>query len=63
MAAPPARAPRQLRKADQIERALRVAGLQAERETVFNLARRSQISDETSRRLVREIDLMEARYR
>ena len=53
----------QLRKADQIESALRVAGLQAEREAVFGLARRNQISDETSRRLVREIDLLESRYR
>ncbi|MGH8820520.1 MAG: cation:proton antiporter, partial [Rhodoferax sp.] len=53
----------QLRKADQIERTLRVAGLQAERETVFSLARRSLISDETARRLVREIDLLESRYR
>ncbi|OOG49968.1 Na+/H+ antiporter [Polaromonas sp. C04] len=53
----------QLRKAEQIERTLRVAALQAEREVVFNLARHRRISDETSRRLVREIDLMEARYR
>lgn len=53
----------QLRKADQIEGTLRVAGLQAERETVFSLARRNLISDETSRRLVREIDLIESRYR
>ena len=53
----------QLRKADQIESTLRVAGLQAERETVFSLARRQLISDETSRRLVREIDLIESRYR
>ncbi|MBU6503331.1 MAG: Na+/H+ antiporter, partial [Burkholderiales bacterium] len=53
----------QLRKADQIEGALRVAALQAEREAVFGLARRNLISDETSRRLVREIDLLESRYR
>ncbi|MDR3455061.1 MAG: Na+/H+ antiporter [Rhodoferax sp.] len=53
----------QLRRAEQIERTLRVAGLQAEREAVFNLARHRRISDETSRRLVREIDLMESRYR
>ncbi len=52
----------QLRKADQIEGTLRVAALQAERETVFSLARRNLISDETSRRLVREIDLIESRY-
>ena len=39
------------------------ARLQAERAEIFSLARRFQISDETSRRLVRELDLMEARYR
>jgi len=52
----------QLRKADQAERALRVAGLQAERAAIFNLARQYQISDEISRKLVREIDLAESRY-
>jgi CPA1 family monovalent cation:H+ antiporter len=30
---------------------------------VFELARHRRISDEVSRRLVREIDLQEARYR
>lgn len=52
----------QLRKADQAERALRLAGLEAEREEIFNLARQSRISDATSRKLVREIDLIESRY-
>lgn len=52
-----------LRKADRAERELRLAGLQAERTRVFDLARRHDISDETARKLVREIDLMEARYR
>jgi CPA1 family monovalent cation:H+ antiporter len=46
-----------------VERAQRLAGLRAEREKIFEMARRSQISDETSRKLVREIDLMETRYR
>ncbi|HCY63102.1 MAG TPA: Na+/H+ antiporter [Oxalobacteraceae bacterium] len=53
----------QLRKADQVERALRLAALEAEREDIFNLARQSRISDATSRKLVREIDLIESRYR
>jgi CPA1 family monovalent cation:H+ antiporter len=53
----------ELHKADRAERALRLAGLRAERERIFNLARASQISDETSRKLVREIDLAESRYR
>jgi len=61
--APGEREAGQLRKADQAERALRLAGLQAEREAIYKLARQSTISDETSRKLVREIDLVETRYR
>jgi CPA1 family monovalent cation:H+ antiporter len=53
----------QLRREDEVERSLRLAALQAERDAVFRLARRGRISDETSRRLVREIDLVESRYR
>ncbi len=53
----------QLRKADQAERVLRLAALQAERNEIFSLARHFQISDETSRKLVRELDLIEAGYR
>jgi CPA1 family monovalent cation:H+ antiporter len=52
----------QLSKADAMQRQLRLAGLKAEREHIFLLARRAEISDETSRKLVREIDLMESRY-
>lgn len=53
----------QRRKANQAEQALLLAGLHAEREEIFRLARDSRISDETSRKLVREVDLVEARYR
>lgn len=53
----------QLRKADEAERALRLAALQAERAEIFNLTRQHGISDETSRKLIRELDLAEARYR
>lgn len=52
-----------LRKADVAERALRLAGLQAERGTIFEMARRREISDETARHMVRELDLLETRYR
>lgn len=52
-----------LRAADRAEIALRLAALQAERQAIFGLARRHVISDETSRKLVRQIDLLEARYR
>ncbi|MCW5580061.1 MAG: Na+/H+ antiporter [Luteimonas sp.] len=52
-----------LRKADRAERELRLAGLEAERRRVYELARHRQISDEVARRVVRGIDLLEARYR
>ncbi|MDR2214864.1 MAG: Na+/H+ antiporter [Nevskiaceae bacterium] len=50
-----------LRRSDEIERQLRLTGLRAERDTVFAMARAQQMSDEVSRHLVREIDLMEER--
>jgi Na+/H+ antiporter len=46
----------------QAERALRLAALQAERKAIYRLARQSTISDETARRLVRELDLLESRH-
>lgn len=51
-----------IRKIDDIERALRLAGLRAERDEVFRLARVRTIEDDLMRKLVREIDLMDARY-
>ena len=51
------------RKLDEAERALRLAALQAERHAVYRLARSEHISDEISRKLVREIDLVEARHK
>ena len=50
------------RKLDMAERALRMAAMKAERHTIFDLARHHHISDETARKLVREIDLVEARH-
>ncbi|MFC7552675.1 hypothetical protein ACFQU7_11035 [Pseudoroseomonas wenyumeiae] len=44
------------------ERELRLAGLKAERETLFHLRRIRQIEDGTFSRLLREIDLAEASY-
>jgi CPA1 family monovalent cation:H+ antiporter len=49
--------------ARRIEREIRVLALGAERDSVLLMARRMQISDETARRLLRNIDLLEARYR
>jgi CPA1 family monovalent cation:H+ antiporter len=51
-----------LRASDQAEIALRLAGLKAEREAFYRLARSGRISDEMSRRLVHQVDLAEARY-
>lgn len=45
------------------ERAVRLLALNAERDAVLRLARRMDISDETARKLLRQIDLLEARYR
>ncbi len=50
-----------IRRSDDIERRIRLAGLRAERDTVFALARGQSLSDESSRKLVREIDLLEER--
>ena len=61
--AEPAGAGAQLHKVARAERELQLEGLRAERETIFALAREQKISDATSRKLVREIDLLEARHR
>ena len=50
------------RKLDRAERELRLAAMEAERRAIFDLARHHTISDETARKLVREIDLVEARH-
>lgn len=54
--------PGRARVAEEGERHYRLAALAAERKVLLQMARNGQISDETARRLVREIDLVEARY-
>ncbi|MGO4377239.1 Na+/H+ antiporter [Pseudoduganella sp. RAF53_2] len=51
------------RKLDKAERKLRLAAIKAERQAIFELARQYHISDEIARKIVREIDLVEARHR
>lgn len=51
------------RKTDQAENQLRLAALEAERRAIYNLTRQGQLSDDISRKLVREVDLNESRYR
>jgi CPA1 family monovalent cation:H+ antiporter len=55
--------PERVRMADEAERTFRLAALDAERQTILRLARQERISDAAARRLVREIDLIETRYR
>jgi CPA1 family monovalent cation:H+ antiporter len=46
----------------RVARAYRLLALNAERDTVLRLARRRDISDDTARKLLSQIDLLEARY-
>ncbi|HBK45563.1 MAG TPA: Na+/H+ antiporter [Xanthomonadaceae bacterium] len=55
--------PEEARAFENALRELRSAGLRAERNELFKLARKGQISDELSRRLVRNLDLIESRQR
>ncbi len=50
------------RRMDEIERKLRLAGLRAERTELYRIVRSHKLSGETARKLVREIDLLEARF-
>ena len=47
---------------DAIERELRLAGLRAEREELLASASAHGVKDIVVRKLVREVDLQEARY-
>jgi monovalent cation/hydrogen antiporter len=50
------------RKIDEIDRRLRLTGLRAERTEIYRIARARRLSDETARKLVRELDLLESRF-
>jgi Na+/H+ antiporter len=50
------------RRTDDIEKSLRVAALKAERTAIFRMLRKREIGSVTARKLVRELDLLEARY-
>lgn len=52
-----------MRRTDALERQLELAGMQAERESLLQLARSGRLSDEAARKLVRKVDLAEARIR
>ncbi|HEX7858073.1 MAG TPA: Na+/H+ antiporter [Sphingobium sp.] len=46
-----------------VERDLRLAGLKAERDAIFDMARSRSIGSTLAQKLIREIDLLEVRYR
>lgn len=56
-------APVLARAAENAERHYRLAALEQERAVLLRMARHNQLSDEIARKLLREIDLVEARYR
>lgn len=56
-------APVLARAAENGERHYRLAALEQERAVLLRMARHNQLSDEIARKLLREIDLVEARYR
>ena len=53
----------QLRRSDAIERKLRLVALEHERKEILAMTLGHRISEETSRRLLRDIDLVEMLYR
>lgn len=50
------------RRAEEIERRLRLAALGAERAQIFRMVRKRELDSEPARKLIRELDLLEARY-
>ncbi|SNT12383.1 sodium/proton antiporter, CPA1 family [Sphingomonas laterariae] len=50
------------RQSEEIERRLRLAALKAERAQIFRMVRKRELDSEPARKLVRELDLLEARY-
>jgi CPA1 family monovalent cation:H+ antiporter len=50
------------RESEDAERRMRIAAVKAERTVIFGTLRSQQIGSETASKLVRELDLLEARY-
>lgn len=50
------------RQSEQIERDMRLAALKAERAEMFRMVRKRQLGSALARKLIRELDLLEARY-
>ena len=58
-----AKASAEARLQDRLEREFRLVGLKAERDAIFAMARARQIGSSVSQKIIRELDLLEARYR
>lgn len=52
----------EVRKIERVDAELRLAALRAERDAIFSRARHGELGSEAARKLVRELDLLEARY-
>ena len=50
------------RRSERIERDLRIVALKAERTAIFRMVRKRELGSGIARKLIRELDLMEARY-
>ena len=50
------------RRGDAGEREMRLAGIRAERSDIFRELRARKLGSETARKLIRELDLLEARH-
>lgn len=50
------------RRSEKIEREMRLAALKAERTQIFRMVRKRELGSELARKLIRELDLLEARY-
>ena len=51
-----------MRRGEAIERRLRIAALKAERSQIFRMVRKRELGSELARKLIRELDLAEARH-
>ena len=51
-----------VKRGEGVEREMRLVGLQAERADLFKELRAHRLGSETARKLIRELDLLEARY-
>jgi len=58
-----AKASAEARLQDRLERTFRLAGVKAERARIVDLLRDREVGSTTAQRLIRELDLLEARYR